>query len=166
MSRTFRYVGPRNLLQLAQSDVARCEPKDAPELSSWIRAQRLSSPVTLTFVVTSQGRLRVSPRHAEHVACARGEPVRAAGEIEIHLLSSGIEVLSVTNQSTGYCPEASCFSEVAAALLQVGLTTPTAFAFEFVFRRCPTCQGINIVKDNELECTCGSGLPERWNFEE
>src|SRR5262245_23022877 len=103
-------------MPLAASDIARCEPRDVAELRSWLRDQALTAPVTLTYVVTADGALRVSPRHAEHVACARGESVLAAGEITLGVAQDRLHVQGVTNQSTGYCPEASCFPEIASAL--------------------------------------------------
>lgn len=70
MPRPYRYVGPRDLLQLATSPVARCQPQNASALRRWVVEQGSSWPVILTFVVTQNGSLRISPRHAEHVACA------------------------------------------------------------------------------------------------
>jgi hypothetical protein len=165
--RTYQYVGPRNLLELANADVARCEPRNPADLLNWLSTHSLSPPVTLTFVVTVQGQLRVSPRHAEHVACARAEPVRAAGELELGLSAGLPSVLGITNQSTGYCPEPACFPEVVAALGRAGFRAPGALAHEFLFRRCPKCRGISIVKEDEFECaSCGGALPETWNFDE
>jgi hypothetical protein len=165
--RTYRYVGPKDLLVLAASDVARCQPRDGAELLAWLREQGLAAPVTLTYVVTLDGALRVSPRHAEHVACARGESVLAAGEIALGVLQGRLHVRTVTNQSTGYCPEPSCFPEVASALRRVGLEPPTEIAHEFVFRRCKSCEAIAIVKDDDYECaSCGAELPRTWNLDE
>ncbi len=167
VNRLYTYVGPRELLELASSDVARCEPGDVIELRAWLAAQGLAPPVTLTFVVTGGGALRVAPRQAEHVACARGEAVRAAGELELAISGKLLEVLGVTNQSTGYCPEPSCFEEVRDALAKVGLTPPPTFAHAFDFRRCPACRTIAVVKDADFECAaCGSSLPRDWNLDE
>jgi len=76
-----------------------------------------------------------------------------------------IEVLAVTNQSTGYCPELTSWPSVADALDQAKLPRPPAFTTAFVFRRCQACGAINIVKDNWFECgVCENPLPEHWNF--
>lgn len=167
MPRIYRYVGPKDLLALAASDVARCQPRDGAELLAWLQEQGLAAHVTLTYVVTLDGALRVSPRHAEHVACARGESVLAAGEIELELLQGRLHVRSVTNQSTGYCPEPGCVLQVASALTRVGLESPGELAHEFVFRRCESCDTIAIVKENDFECAaCGADLPRGWNFDE
>ena len=63
----------------------------------------------------------------------------------------------LTNRSTGYCPEPSCFAAVSGALADAGFAAPPGFSHEFIFRRCPTF--ISIVKEADLECaTCGSAL--------
>jgi hypothetical protein len=122
--RLYHYVGQRDLLELKDAPIARCEPDDPASLQAWLHHERISLPATLTFVVTSAGRLRVASRHAEHVVCARGAPVLVAGEIEIDLRRDILIVLGVTNQSTGYCPEPECFSAVRAALIECGLAAP------------------------------------------
>jgi hypothetical protein len=166
MQRAYRYVGPKDLMSLATSDIARCEPRDPAELLRWLREQGLTAPMTLTYVVTADGALRVSPRNAEHVACARGESVVAAGELTLGVVQDHLHVQGVTNQSTGYCPEASCFLEVASALKRLGLEPPTELTHEFIFRRCTSCQTIAIVKEDDFECaSCGAELPRSWNLD-
>ena len=165
MSRPYKYVGPRRLADLAMSDIERAEPKSEAEFALWLSANYNEAAVTLTYVVTRGGALRVSDRHSEHVACARGEAVLGAGELSLLVDGDAVEVESVTNQSTGYCPEPDCFPEVAAALAGAGLVPPAGFSHEFLFRRCTSCLGINLVKDGDFECaTCGVELPRRWNF--
>ena len=167
MTRSYTYVGPRRLAELATSDIPRAEPRSITELLSWLRAHAPSAAVTLTYVVTQRGVLRLSDRHSEHVACARGEPVLAAGEISLRVDGDDLELEAITNQSTGYCPEPSCFSAVAAALNRLGLQPPDAFSHSFVFRRCTSCQGITLVKDGDFECpVCAIPLPEHWNFDD
>ncbi|MCA9625604.1 MAG: hypothetical protein KC731_41565 [Myxococcales bacterium] len=166
MTRLYDYVGPHHLVDLATSPIPRHEPTANTALVAWLREQYGNvEAITLTYVVTDQGRLRVSDRHTEHVACAQGSRVRAAGELELSIEGSEASVVGVTNQSTGYCPEPSCFPEVQRALLEAGLEPPDSFSHAFTFRRCPGCGGITIVKDDDFECpACGEALPREWNF--
>jgi hypothetical protein len=165
VTRRYRYVGPRRLADLASSNIERFEPTNQAELAAWLRTQGHDHEVTLTYVVTTLGCLRLSDRHAEHVACAQGQPVFGAGELSLLLDGAEVEVAAVTNQSTGYCPEPACFTAVAQALVAAQLEAPEGFAHAFVFRRCPECEGIVIVKDDEFECpTCALPLPVQWNF--
>ena len=114
---------------------------------------------------TGSGRFGAG-RHSEHIACACDAPVRSAGEMTFALdrRRSSVEAVYVTNQSTGYCPEPGSWPAVAAALDAAGIARPGGFNAEMVFRRCQTCDSINIVKDGWFECAvCGAGLPAEWN---
>ena len=120
---------------------------------------------TVTFVVLSDG-LWVADRHSEHVACARGGPVHSAGEMtfEVDPRGRSVDVVHVTNQSTGFCPEPESWPSVAAALDAAGIAHPAGFSAEMTFRRCPKCGAMNIVKDEWFECAlCGGELPSAWN---
>jgi hypothetical protein len=78
---------------------------------------------------------------------------------------TGWEVTSVTNQSTGYCPEPDSWSAVARALDRIGVPHPGQFTSEFVFRRCPRCGERNIVREGDFICAiCDAELPASWNF--
>src|SRR5918911_838983 len=68
--------------------------------------------------------LRLAARRTEHVACAQGAPVLAAGEIRFTRADVLPQVLEITNQSTGYCPEPESWPAVAAALSAIGLAAP------------------------------------------
>lgn len=167
MTRLYDYVGPNRLVDLASSAIDRLEPLTSAELAAWLRTHYATDDVTLTYVVTASGRLRLSDRHTEHIACAEGHPVRAAGEVCLGVDGDAVDVISVTNQSTGYCPEPICFEAVREALTAVGLTAPDGFSHQFVFRRCNGCGGITVVKDGDFECAaCGEPLPKEWNFDE
>jgi hypothetical protein len=154
--RRYRYVGPDDI-----RDAARTQPAGTPitsraDLAAWAGER------TVTFVVTPDGTLRVAPRRSEHIACASAGDVLAAGELEI---ANGA-VIAASNQSTGFCPEPTCWTELAAALDRAGIARPAAFTHAFVFRRCPECGERNIVKDDHFECAmCGAELPAEWNFE-
>ncbi len=74
-------------------------------------------------------------------------------------------VIAVSNQSTGYCPEPESWPRVALALDTIPLQHPGRFTQEIVFRRCASCDQINIVKDGWLICLfCGKELPTHWNL--
>jgi hypothetical protein len=74
-------------------------------------------------------------------------------------------VSSVSNLSTGYCPELESWSSVAAALDRAGIAHPDGFTDAFVFRRCPACGERNLVKEGAFVCAiCCAQLPLAWNF--
>ncbi|HJY76311.1 MAG TPA: hypothetical protein VKE95_06740 [Burkholderiales bacterium] len=119
-----------------------------------------------TFVVSEDGSLRVADRRSEHVACAGGAAVLAAGEITFLRIGTSVEAEEVTNQSTGYCPEPESWNAMAEALARAGIRGPGRYSTEFVFRRCEHCGQINIVKEGIFECVvCNHALPATWNCE-
>jgi hypothetical protein len=121
---------------------------------------------TATFVIDEAGWMRIADRRSEHVACAGGQPVLSAGEITFAVTPGGADVLWVTNQSTGYCPEPDSWPAVQAALERAKITAPGGFHHECVFRRCDACGSINIVKESAFECSvCSSSLPGEWNLD-
>ncbi|HKI30800.1 MAG TPA: hypothetical protein VKA46_02830 [Gemmataceae bacterium] len=108
----------------------------------------------------------MADRRSEHVACAGGKLVLSAGEMFFRLSASGVQVVEVTNQSTGYCPEPESWPAVASALDRIGMMHPGRFTQEVVFRRCPACGERTVVKDGWFVCgLCGADLPADWNFE-
>ncbi len=158
--RVYEYVGPRELLELVSATPPGIVVRSQRELAEWMRTHR---ETTLTFVVTRDGCMRVASRHNEHVACASGEPVLSAGEMEI---TRAAIVTGVSNQSTGYCPEPDSWPAVANALDRAGIAHPDHFTAAIVFRLCEQCHQRNIVKDDDFTClVCGSRLPATWNFE-
>jgi hypothetical protein len=71
----------------------------------------------------------------------------------------------VTNQSTGYCPDAICWAAVGRALERLGLEHPGDFTTKIVFRLCSSCGERNIVRDGDFTCAlCDTALPLHWNF--
>ncbi|MET4926631.1 hypothetical protein P3L51_30480, partial [Streptomyces sp. PSRA5] len=73
-------------------------------------------------------------------------------------------VTEVSNQSTGYCPDVSSWPAVAAAVAGAGVAHPGGYTHEVMFRRCPGCGEIGIVREGEFVCVfCGGDLPEVWN---
>ena len=157
MARVYRYVGPEEVRRRVAGDPAGTPVRSAGEL-----------PLDehLTYVVTVDGLLRVAHRRSEHVACAGGGDVLAAGELLASRDASGIRVVDISNQSTGYCPDPDCWAAVADALDAAGIAHPSRFTAPIVFRRCEACGERNLVKDDWFECAlCGAELPAAWNFD-
>ena len=72
---------------------------------------------------------------------------------------------AASNLSTGYCPEPASWPWLAAVLDRAGIEHPGRFTSEFIFRRCPSCDERNLVKDAHFVCAiCGEDLPQLWNF--
>jgi hypothetical protein len=157
--RRYAYVGPAEIRErVSAADVGRAI-RSAQDLLAMTQGE------SLTFVVDDEGVLRVAHRRSEHVACAGGRDVLAAGELLPIRDGASVRVIEISNQSTGYCPEPSCWPAVARALDAAAITHPGAFTFEATFRRCPSCGERNLVKDGDLECAvCGAELPLAWNF--
>ncbi|HEY5450946.1 MAG TPA: hypothetical protein VIQ54_19465 [Polyangia bacterium] len=164
--RTYRYVGSEEIARQAQAAIERLQPTAPADIRAW-SARVKRSALEFTYIVDTGGNLWLSDRRTEHVACARGAQVLGAGEIEIAVGPDRVTVASITNQSTGYCPEPDCWPAVRDALARAGLEPPDGFTYAFRFRRCPTCRGINILKDAMPECpSCGTDLPAAWNLDD
>ena len=165
---TFGYVGPPDLLAKAVNAGATGWSVRTPDdLDRWVATR---SPAELdepfTYVVDLEGTLLLAPRRSEHVACAHGTDVLAAGEIGLaRRAGGGWTVGDVSNLSTGYCPDLDSWPALADALNQAGIARPDGFTHAFVFRCCPECGQINVVKDEDFICAaCGGALPQQWNF--
>lgn len=161
-SRSYSYVGPDEIkAQVAPVGTA---ISSRAELRAWVAlhaGDREYGVVPATFTVTLDGVLRIAPRRSEHVACAGGGPVLAAGE----LFFDGDRLEGASNQSTGFCPEPTCWEAVAIALDRAGIPHPGRFTIEIVFRRCGACGERNLVKDDWFACAvCDAELPREWNF--
>ncbi|KOU63295.1 hypothetical protein ADK57_22575 [Streptomyces sp. MMG1533] len=138
----------------------------ADDLAVWLSERGQSeSAEPFTFVVALDGLLRLAPRRSEHVACAGGDDVLAAGEMGFRRGSGRWTVHEVTNQSTGYCPDLDSWHAVARALDRAGIDHPGRFTHEIVFRRCERCQERSVVREGDFVCVfCGSALPSAWNL--
>ncbi|WP_433247164.1 hypothetical protein [Actinomadura nitritigenes] len=148
------YAGPRELLAQVRPGVM-----GAPIGSSTDIDGLAPDDEPFTYVVDLEGTLRIAPRRSEHVACAGGRPVLAAGEIAFERMHGEWRVTEVSNQSTGYCPDPASWPEVAEALDRAGIARPDGFTATFVFRHCPGCGELNVVKDEDYVCVfCGCGL--------
>ncbi|MCY9783506.1 hypothetical protein KIK06_06310 [Nocardiopsis sp. EMB25] len=166
-SRRYAYVGPAEPLALVRAG-AGGQPVGGPDdLAAWLATRAPGErEEPFTFVVGVDGVLRLAPRRGEHVVCAGGERVLAAGEITFERRGDGWRVVEVSNQSTGYCPDPDCWPAVAAALDRAGIGRPDGLTSPFVFRRCPECGERNLVKDDFYACVfCDADLPAAWNLD-
>lgn len=168
--RVYRYAGPREFMELVRAGRGGRVVRGPADLTEWLASQDPQERTEpLTYVVGTDGLLRVAPRRSEHVVCAEGGPVLAAGELTLSpdalTLSPGTGVVAVSNQSTGYCPDPDCWPAVAAALDRAGIDRPSALTDPVVFRRCPGCGERNLVKDGFFVCAlCDADLPAEWNL--
>jgi hypothetical protein len=141
----YSYVGPPHL---------RTATTPGERIVSSAHLQRVfaAQPEGLPYIVDLTGALRVAPRRSEHVSCAGGADVLAAGELHF-------PPLRVTNQSTGYCPGPESFEAVRAALSEAGVKPPARFDPEIIFRRCGRCGEMNLVKEAWFVCVfCDADL--------
>lgn len=166
---SFRYVGPKAIHEsLAHSPTA-CRIRCSEDIEAWMRRhpdeREPSGLVTVTFVVTRLGHLRIANRRSEHVACAQASSVLAAGELVLERVEGRCLVLEASNQSTGFCPDLGSFSALKRALDEAGLDAPEAWTRAVVFRLCEACGQRSIVKDGDFECAdCQGALPRHYNF--
>lgn len=169
MIRQYRYVGPIEIAARVQSDCGGIVIDSIEKLRDSLCSMddyQSGESLIVTFVVGTDSNLRIANRRSEHVACARGEDVLSAGEMTIETVGDEVIVERVTNQSTGYRPEPESWAALASSLDRISVEHPDGFDPESVFRRCPTCSQINIVKDQWFICgVCQSTLPDSWNFE-
>ncbi|MFJ2897379.1 hypothetical protein ACIO87_21140 [Streptomyces sp. NPDC087218] len=163
--RSYPYVGPAELRAAVRPGSGGRRIGSAADFDSWaggLPEAELAEP--FTFVVATDGVLRLAPRRSEHVACAGGEPVLGAGEIGFVHDVGQWAVDGISNHSTGYCPDVTSWPAVARALDRTGLGHPSGFTHEVVFRRCPGCREHNIVREDDFVCVfCGDDLPREWN---
>jgi hypothetical protein len=168
MTRRYEYVGPPEVRRSADAagGPGGTRVRSTADLDRWTASNDDGDAGPFTYVVDADGTLLLAPRRSEHVACAGGSAVLAAGEITFARDDDGWLVSEVSNQSTGYCPDVTSWPAVAAALDRAGLRRPDRFTVAFVFRRCPSCGGTNIVKDGDYTCdVCEADLPLQWNFD-
>ena len=134
----------------------------ATDLARWLESSEEAQDglTPATFTVDTERILWLAPRGSEHVACAGGAEVLAAGE----LVFDGSAVVEATNQSTGYCPEPASWTVLAEALDRLAVVHPGRYTAEFTFRRCEYCGELNVVKESWFVCAaCDQPLPREWN---
>lgn len=165
-SKKYHYVGPEENLALIKEDNRGEQIKNHQQLLSWLTQRDQHDDVIIaTFVINKRGKLILSDRETEHVFCAQGQDVLSAGEMMFFLEKNKISLDEVTNQSTGYCPEAKSWNVVAKALKKLDISVPKGFTTTFEFRRCQQCDNINLVKDDWYVCAfCDEDLSRKWNI--
>ncbi len=166
MVKLYTYAGPEAIAERAKSlNIERTHVQSAAIVADWIKREKPAETATYTYIVNQSGQLWISSRHSEHVACACGGPVQAAGEVTFGMEDGVVEAVYTSNQSTGFCPEPSCWPALAAALDDAGILRADGFELRCVFRRCE-CGQTNIVKDEVYECgVCQRPLPQHWNYD-
>jgi hypothetical protein len=128
-----------------------------------VRARAAESAEPFTFVVAHDGFLRLAPRSSEHLTCAGGADVLAAGGLGFHRDYGAWMVREVSNQSTGYCPGRDSWHALARALDLAPIGHPGRFTHEVVFRRCERYRECSVVREGDfVRVFCGSGLPWAW----
>lgn len=127
----YRYVGPTAIRDRPRGEAGTCIRSPA-DLARWLHTEPEALRAPATFVVDADGLLRLAPRRSEHIDCAAGDPVRAAGEVRFARSSRDrFVVVEITNQSTGYCPDPDCWPAVHTALNSAGIAAPPGFTSEF-----------------------------------
>ena len=163
--RVYSYVGPPELRSTVRPDREGRTVRAAADLDTWLSGRgpaETSEP--FTFVVALDGLVRLAPRRSEHVACAGGADVLAAGEMGFVPAAGRWAVDEVTNHSTGYCPDLDSWQAVGRALDLAGVEHPGRFTHEVVFRLCDECEERSIVREQDFVCVfCGNALPRTWN---
>src|SRR5215218_5664789 len=167
--RQYSYVGPAEIRQRTRRGSHCIHVTSVADLLAWsptfLPSGRPHGTFTVTFIIDTDQQLWVADRRSEHVACADGEDVLAAGEITFERAGNQIRTTEVTNQSTGYCPEPSCWSVTSRVLARLGISHPPHFTPAFEFRRCDRCGATNLIKDSSFECAvCKSPLSHHWNY--
>jgi hypothetical protein len=163
--RLYRYIGPEAVRERAKHEAAGRIIASREDLAEWLQGNAEAFGEGATFVIDADGALRLAPRRSEHVGCAAGGPVRAAGELRFELSRGSVVVAEASNQSTGYGPEPQSWTALAAALDALSIDHPGGYTMAFEFRRCPQCSQLNVIKDAWFHCdACNADLPLRWNL--
>ena len=164
----YRHLHPEKI-QAHPENSTRAQITAAQDVIQWMQQMRQrpdnDHTVTATFIVDLEGVFWIADRRSEHLACAQGHDVLSAGEITFHVDAKAVRVISVSNQSLGYCPEPESWPSVAKALEAAGIEAPARFTTEFTFRLCEACNTTNVVRDDWFVCAmCGAELSRNWNF--
>ncbi len=159
--RAYKYVGTPEKIRPGQLGVKIQTVSDIAKVGFDIHI----AATTFTFTVDVEDIFRLAPRRSEHVNCAGGKPVLSAGEISLEQRNGLIQATAISNHSTGYCPEADSWSAVQRALNRLGIVHSGLFTTALLFRRCPACNQINIIKDQWFHCdVCDAKIPREPNI--
>lgn len=157
----FVYLGPEAIRERVRAESMGTAIASEEQLRQWLLGDSVRLREGATFVVTADGTLRLAARRSEHVACAGGEAVRSAGEMQFFVdRKERVRVVEVSNLSTGYAPDVTSFAEVKRALDAAGVAAPATWTAAFVLRKCGQCGQVSVIKDNVYECAvCSQSLP-------
>ena len=166
----YTYVGPQEILDNLGLSSMRLPVIGPDSVLGWIASQQQEfsgeNSIVATFIIDTDLRLWINDRRSEHVLCAAGQPVLAAGEITFLIQDETVEIIEITNQSTGYCPPLETWSAVVAAITPLNIAFPSEFTSKYIFRLCDACGTRNIVKDDWYICSvCDADLSQEWNFD-
>ncbi|RKH66280.1 hypothetical protein D7X55_09425 [Corallococcus sp. AB049A] len=160
----YTYVGPEEIRRAVMAHPAGVSIRAREDLDRWLHAHPDAMEEGATWVVDLTGCLRLAPRRSEHVACAGGEEVLAAGEFHFQRTATGWDIAGASNQSMGYCPDTDCWDALSLALTRAGIRGPPGFTHAITFRRCTRCGEFNLVKEQWFVCAfCDADLPALWN---
>ena len=167
--RRYSYVGPDDIKQRAKRESHCIHVTGVFDIIHWttgfLPRGQTSGGVPATFIIDTDGQLWIADRRSEHVACADGQDVLAAGEILFERVGNRVRVSEASNQSTGYCPEPACWTMLAKVLADLSIPHPLSFTPAFEFRRCDQCGATNLIKEEVFECAiCSSPLCRDWNY--
>ena len=169
MIKEYRYIGSQDIIDNLPEKSARVCVTSAKDVLKWIKISKQSpeydSCYVATFIISTDGNLWINDRHSEHVLCANGENVLSAGEITFEVDKDELEIIAISNQSTGYCPEPASWNSVAIALKDTKIPYPDDFTAKYTFRKCDKCGQKNIIKDEWYFCAvCDEPISKTWNF--
>ena len=161
----YSYVGSESIRRAVAKMPPGTPITDLEVLLDWVEARSYGDDLTATFTITPRHIMQLAERRSEHVACAAGGPVAGAGEITFSQERGSWFVSEITNQSTGFCPDPSCWNAVARVLDAIGIEHPGRFTRAYDFRRCDACGELALVKEQWFVCAhCEAELPRDYNL--
>lgn len=161
--KSYQYIGPSEILDRIDRASLGHSVASGETLISWLKLKKYSQGIViLTFVIDTDGKLRVARRESEHVACAGGRSVLAAGEMTLEFYDGEVAIVEVTNLSTGYCPSPSCWPAVKLVLEKTDIQFSEYFTSSYIFGICDNCGNRQVIKDDVYDCyDCGETLTSR-----
>ncbi len=161
--KAYQYIGPIEILDRIDRESLGQAISSSKDLIDWLERMVYAQDfVTLTYIVDQEGSLRIAPRETEHVACAGGNSVLAAGELTVEFIGNEVSVAEITNLSTGYCPSPSCWPAAKLALKKTDIQFPDYFTSSYIFGICDNCGNRQVIKDDVYDCyNCGETLTSR-----
>lgn len=166
--RRYAYVGPPGTLAASAGKERGDLVLRAHDVRAWaLRTDQVPNDeglIRATYTLDAEWALRVADYGCEHVACAGGGPVLAAGVAWFEVAPLSVTVVRIDNHSTGFCPEPACWPALERVLDAAGIGRPAGFTKALVFRRC-ACGQRNVVHDDHFVCAvCDGPLPAEWNL--